>query len=350
MICLDRNENLFGPAPECISVLRSATLSDLSVYSREYLRKVKSVLSEKLASQFGIPESQLLIAYGCEDMLKQIVHCYIGTGDILLVPHLSWWYYKSIAGEVGGVVKEYPLHDDGSRFVYQTEEIVNMVKAHRPRILLIASPNNPTGNAMPVDQLRQILDRCSDTLVVLDEAYFGFSNEDQTIVPHMTVSFPNLAVLRTFSKLYGLAGLRIGYGCAGAAFRKLTTYSMRYLGYNTLSEKMALTALSNEGYYTSLGLTIAEERLRYQELFSHIPGAVMYHSDANFILVKFGRGDAARTDTALRSAGIAVKFFTEKELECCARITIGIPEQNKLVRRCIEKLFMSKNQEMSTII
>jgi histidinol-phosphate aminotransferase len=192
---------------------------------------------------------------------------------------------------------------------------------------------------MPVDQLRQILKRCNDTLVVLDEAYFGFSNEDPALIPQMVLQFPNLSVLRTFSKLYGLAGLRIGYGCAGVAYHKLTTYSMRYLGYNTLSEKIALTGLSNERYYTALGLTVAEERLQYQELFSRVPGAVMYHSEANFILVRFGRGDAARIDRALRATGIAVKFFTEKELEYCARVTIGTPEQNTLVRGCIEKLF-----------
>ena len=232
MMYLDRNENQFGPAPECYSILRNATKNELSNYSRDFMRGVKSTLSEALAREYGLPESSLLLSYGSEDMLKQIVHCYLAASETMMVPKYSWWYYKSVAGEVGGSIVEFPMHEDKTSFYYDIDEIVLLVRTVKPRLLLVASPNNPTGNSISVNDMKLLLRKCTDTMFVIDEAYFGFTNSPDDVMPLFTLEYPHLAVLRTFSKLYALAGIRIGHAFVGKSYQKLVTYSTRYLGYN----------------------------------------------------------------------------------------------------------------------
>ncbi len=348
MIYLDRNENHFGPAPECLNILRTASPALLTTYTRDFTRGVKSILSEALAEKLSLPEEQILLSYGSEDMLKQIVHCYLSAGEIMMVPQYSWWYYKSVALEVSGTVVEYPLEQKLTRhtniFVYNSEVIISLVKKNKPKLLLMASPNNPTGNSLSFEELKTIANECRDTLIILDEAYFGFTQQSQTAVPQLVHEYPNLAVLRTFSKLYALAGLRIGYSCIGKNFSTLQTYSKRYLGYNTLSELVALAALRNEEYYSGMAQKISEERVRIAAAFSSTQTSNVFASEANFLLVKFLNGDAHSMQKFLSDHGVAIKTFSEKELHGYVRITIGIPEQNSALLTAVEQYHSQKIQ------
>ncbi len=342
-IYLDRNENQFGPAPECYSILQKASKKDLSDYSRDFLRGVKSPLSETLARKYDLPESNILLSYGSEDMLKQIVHCYLAGNETMMVAKHSWWYYKSVAGEVGGTVVEYPMHTDELKFYYDMDEIVSLVRTVKPRLILLASPNNPTGNSLPVNDVKLLLGKFTDTIIVVDEAYFGFTDSQDEILPRLTLHHPNLVVLRTFSKLYALAGIRIGHAFAGKDFHKLISYSARYLGFNVLSERLALAALRDRPYYQSLASTTAKERVRYYEFFQPIAGCRAYRSDANFVLVKIPNEDSEPLKKHLDEAGICIKFFSGKEFPDYMRITIGTPEQNSLLLRQMQKYFSRAN-------
>src|SRR5262245_53869826 len=99
-ILLDRNENHYGPAPECLDVVREAESELLSSYTRDFERGHYSELSNRIAEQLGVPERRVVLGYGCEDVLKQAVHHYVRAGDTVFVPSASWWYYNAIAGEV----------------------------------------------------------------------------------------------------------------------------------------------------------------------------------------------------------------------------------------------------------
>src|SRR3990172_2149414 len=135
IIYLDRNESQFGPAPECFEILRQATKIELSNYSRDFARGVKSVLAETLAHEYNILEPNVLLSYGSEDMLKQIVHCYLAKGETMMIPQHSWWYYKSVASEVCGKVVEYPMHSDEMHFYYDIEEVIALARSVKPRFL-----------------------------------------------------------------------------------------------------------------------------------------------------------------------------------------------------------------------
>jgi histidinol-phosphate aminotransferase len=335
---LDRNENQYGPAPGCYEVLRRADLEHLSLYSRSYLRGTKGELAERLSSAAGIPEGRLLLSYGSEDMLKQVVHCYLAPGSTLLLPAQSWWYYKKLAAESGGGHIAYSLHEQGDRFRYDADEIIALYERHRPAVILVASPNNPTGNRIDPAGLERLLRRCSSAVVVLDEAYGGFAETAEADTAGYLAAQKRLVVLRTFSKYYALAGLRIGYACAGTGLDRLIAYSTRYLGYSQLSERIALAALDAAEYYRDVARRIRADLAAYRTLFASLEGYTAFQSDANFLLVRHPPGARAPLAEGLAQRGIALKFLDDPGLVDCIRITIGTAEQNRLVMSAVKEI------------
>ena len=336
---LDRNENLYGPAPKCFDVLKNITLEELSIYSRDYKRGVKSALSERLAAEHGIPEDLILLSEGSEDMLKQAVHCYLGPGEKILCPDQSWWYYRSVAAEVGGETITYKLREAGNAFAYDVDDMIALYRRTSPRVVLIASPNNPTGNSFRDADLERLTEAFRESIVILDEAYFGFAESSPHRVSDLIGRYRNLLILRTFSKFYALAGGRIGYAAAGTSLSRLTKFAARYLGYNRISELLALAALDSREYYDEVNQGIRADRERYYQFFDRQRGVRCYRSDANFVLVRIPGEMGSPLKDLLDREQIAVKFFTEKEFEHCLRITIATKEQNKRLLEILKAFF-----------
>lgn len=330
-IILDRNENQYGPAPACYQVLHDANLEQLSLYSRDFTKGRKSELSQHLADEIGIPEDRVLLSYGSEDMLKQVVHCYLHQGEQLLLPQQSWWYYKKIAKEVHGNHVEYPLYERGSRFEFDVGEIIKLYNIHKPHLILIASPNNPTGSTMKRDDLARLIDYCSSSFVVLDQAYFGFEDSSNDQLKELLNAHSRLVVLRTFSKYYALAGLRIGYTCVGAELTHLIEFSARYLGYNQLTEKIALAALTDKAYYERITQYMREDKVLYRQELNKLNGFKAFESDANFMMVRFPVEHKQQLQNGLKQRGVVVKFLDDPGVSDCIRITIGTRDQNTAV-------------------
>ena len=151
------------------------------------------------------------MGYGGEDILKQAVHYFLTQEDgnkTMLIPKFSWWYYKSIADEVDGHTLQYPLYEDGNTFKYDFAAMKEMVQRENPKVLLIASPNNPTGNGLTPAELDALLAELPVTTIVLvDEAYASFVSTDTDYIKMLVDKYPNLIISRTLSKFYGLPGL-----------------------------------------------------------------------------------------------------------------------------------------------
>lgn len=337
-ILLDRNENQYGPAPGCYTVLQRANLEQLSLYSRDYLFKRKSELSFRLSQQMEIPEERILLSYGSEDMLKQVVHCYLDGSRTMLLPRQSWWYYKALAAEVHGKQVEYSLHEEKERFVYDVQQMIDLYKQHKPQLILVASPNNPTGSSIGQSDLSALIERCPDAVIVLDQAYVGFTPGQGNDLQSLLGSHERLVVLRTFSKYYALAGLRIGYACVGTGLSHLVKFSARYLGYNQLTERIALAAMDEPEYYESITRRMSDDKEMYFREFSSLSGFTPFRSDANFILVRYPAAMKNRLKTELERRGVVVKFLDDPGLEDCVRITIGTTEQNNHVMSCFRDI------------
>jgi histidinol-phosphate aminotransferase len=347
-IVLDRNENQYGPAPECYEALRKANLEQLSLYSREFARGRKSELSDTLAKQIGIPEERLLLSYGSEEMLKQVVHCYLHKDEILLLPRQSWWYYKKVASEVFGKEVEYSLVERNGRFEYDVKQMCDLYDKHNPQLVLIASPNNPTGSTISQEDLATVVDHCASAVIVLDEAYYGFTSESNDHLKELLDTHQRLVIMRTFSKYYALAGLRIGYACVGEDLKQLVTFSARYLGFNQLSEKIALAALSAPEYYRAITLKMRNDKEMFYRGLAKLPGFTPFPSDANFILVRYPVPMKQMLDDGLKQRGIVVKFLSDPGLEDCMRITIGTEEQDVRVMAAFNEIMGNEPTALHT--
>jgi histidinol-phosphate aminotransferase len=325
---LDRNENRYGPAPACFEALRRIDSERLFRYTRDFEPGFTSPLAARLAARHGVAAERIVFGYGAEDLLKQAVRHLIRPGDRCLVPSASWWYYRRVASEVGGLTVDYPLTEDGSTYRYDLRALERALSEKPSPVALIASPNNPTGNRFPIEELPRLLDGFPGTVFVYDEAYWGFSENAQTRedAVALTARHANLLVLRTFSKLYALAGARIGYAIAGPGLDGFLTASRRLLGYNRVSEELALAALSSPDYYDRVRRNMIQDRQALLEALRQRPDVHAYDSEANFVLARFPGELLVSLRPALEQRGLFLKFFDEPAFVGCVRISIGTTE------------------------
>jgi histidinol-phosphate aminotransferase len=346
IIFLDRNENQYGPSPACIKILNKNDSKDISDYSRDFLDGIKSRLSDRLAKEYGLEERNVVLGYGAEDILKQAVHCYIHKGEEIMIPSYSWWYYKKIADEVEGIKVEYPIVEGEDSFCYNIDGMFEVYRRHKPKMVLISSPNNPTGNRLEPDQLKKVLEEMKDAIVVLDEAYTLFFDNDRSYHKEFIREYPNLMIIRTFSKYYALAGLRIGFTLVGENHARFSLFSARYLGFNRLSEKVAIAALDSGNYYAEASRKMAADMIMFFNEFNKIPGFKAYRSYSNFILVKVPSEIKAKLKSYLSGNNIIIKFMEEDGLNSHVRITIGTQEQNRRLMNHF-KAFLKENNELA---
>ena len=342
IIYLDRNESQYGPAPACIDVLKHLEIETFSEYSRDFARGVKSVLSERLAAEYNIDEKDIMLGFGGEDILKQAVHCYVKKGDKVMIPSYSWWYYKKIADEVEGMKVEYPIVEGKDSFYYDIEGMLKLYETSKPKLVLISSPNNPTGNRLEIDELKNVISKMPDAVIVVDEAYSMYYNSDNSHLREIVEKFPNVIFIRTFSKYYNLAGVRIGYALMGKNHEKLSTYSARYLGYNRISEKIAIAALDSKEYYEDISSKMAADMNMFRNEFNKMPGFRAFKSYSNFILVEIPSAIKDGLKKYLTERNMIIKFMAEDGLFNHLRISIGTQEQNKMLMEMIQAFMKEK--------
>ncbi len=301
----------------------------MSYYSREYTRGIKSILSERIAKDFNLLEDRVTLGYGAEDLLKQAIQCYLAKDNKIMIPAYSWWYYKAMADEVGGLNVEYPLYPGKDSFHYDIDGMIELYEKENPTLVFISTPNNPTGNSLPLEKINLVLEKMKDTIVVIDEAY-AYSGKTN-YVEEMINRYPNLLVIRTFSKYYALAGIRIGFALLGKNISGFSKFTNRYLGYNRLSEDIALAALDSPDYYADISQKLKEDKQIFYNELAKFPGFKVFKSDANFILVEIPGEIKSALKEFLTKKGMIIKFMNEKNLNTHIRITLGTQEQNRLL-------------------
>jgi histidinol-phosphate aminotransferase len=190
---------------------------------------------------------------------------------------------------------------------------------------------------MPIPELFRLLDAIKDTVVVMDEAYTVFVNGDRKYVKDIIDNYPNVLIIRTFSKYYALAGIRIGFAFMGKNLSQFSKFSSRYLGYNRISERIAISALESEEYYAEMRQNMLADLEMYFTELNQLPGFTAYRSEANFILVKIPVEIKAALNEFLKKKGIIIKFMNEDGLTNHLRITIGTREENRLALDAIKE-------------
>ncbi len=341
---LDRNEFNFQASNEVIETIKNFDLQKFGFYTRIYDEGKKSIFSVYLSELYNIPENQILLGYGAEHILKNAVHYFLSEDDgnkKMLIPKFSWWYYQSIASEVRGTTVIYPLYETQNSFEYNVEELLQITQKECPKILLLASPNNPTGNQLDQNQIEYILQNVpKQTIVLIDEAYASFVSNDANYIKNMIEKYDNVIFSRTMSKFYGLPGLRLGFSFIGKGERMqlLAKYSNMYLGYDRLSEEVGIAALKSDSHYRKIAKIMQDAIQMYKKEIGALEGFKVYDSNANFILIKYPICLKEKLMQAFKDQDYKIKFMNEPDINTHLRITIGREEQNRLVCDTIIKI------------
>lgn len=331
---LDRNEFNFEPSQKVIDAIKNFNPKDLCFYTRIYDQGKKSVVSVRLSEIYGVPEEQVLLGYGGEDILKNAIHFFLmdGSNKTILIPEFSWWYYNRVASECGGNFEMYPLHEQDDTFAYNVGEVIDYANRVHPRMLLLASPNNPTGNSLTSEEIGRIMENIpADTIVLVDEAYASFITSDTDYIAPLVNRYSNLIISRTLSKFYGLPGLRCGFGFIGKGHDQFVSYINKYLGFNRFSEAVALAALDSDDHYRRVADDMEWGRQLYKRELGSLSGFKVYKSVANFILIKYPLDIKEALQKALAEENYKIKFMSDKGLESCLRITLGRKMQTQTV-------------------
>ena len=292
-------------------------------------------LKEQLRVAMGVPEgAELLLGNGSDEIIQMIALALAGPDRTVLTVEPGFVMYRMIAVFAGMRYCGVPLRPDD--FALDLPALLEAIARHRPAVVFIAQPNNPTGNRFDETALVEVI-QAAPGLVVIDEAYAPFT--DATLLPRVG-EWPNLAVMRTVSKM-GLAGLRLGYLAGPAAW--LSEFDKVRLPYNinVLTQRAAELALRHKAVLDAQTAAIREERGRLHAALAAIDGVTPFPSEANFILLRVPAGRAKAIFDGLRARRILVKNLDGAHplLADCLRVTVGTPDENAAfvaaLRECV---------------
>lgn len=314
---LASNENLFGPSPKVYEAVRQAT--QLELYPDPYAEALRSALAERT----GVDMGRIVMGAGSETLVELLMRAAMEAGDVLQLSSPTFPLYGLIAGAMGLKIRDVPRLPN---FDLDVAATIAALQDSPPRLLIICTPNNPTGNAITDGELEQILAATSkDTVVLYDEAYFEYNDPSDALASLDAWGGPYL-LTRTFSKAYGLASMRVGYGIASTP--EMVGYLDRIrpaFNITSLSQAGALAALNDTDHLTYVVQTTRSERARVEQALDqlqirHAP------SMANFVLVESRKPFAEASDKLLRE-GVIVRPIPIGE-NGWLRITIGRPQDN----------------------
>lgn len=314
---LDFNENTVGCSPRVLEKLRQMQPDQFARYPD------RAPAEEIVARHLGIEANEVLLTNGTDEAIHLVCETYLEPGDEAIIGVPTFSMYEIYAGATGAKVITIQA---GENLLYPTETVLTRVNA-RTRLIAIANPNNPTGQALPLTELLRIVKAAPGAAVLVDEAYFEFCGE--TLVGEWR-QLPNLFVSRTFSKAYGLAGLRIGVLMGNSEqmqwLRRVSSpYNLNEAALGCLKE-----ALADQEYIR----TYAEETCRGREKLEQelaARGVRYWPSRANFVLMYFGEKNAEFI-RKMRDRGILVRDRSaDPGCQGCVRITLGTAAQNELL-------------------
>lgn len=316
IIKLDGNENPYGCSPRVPKAL--AEFASYHRYPDPWQRETRSLLSHYI----GAPAESLMLGTGSDELIDTLLRLYLEPGDEVVDLPPTFGMYPFSTQVCGGRVVQVPRVEQFEMDLSGVERAIT----DRTRAIFVASPNNPTGNVVAQEQVERLL--ATGRLVVVDEAYAEFSST--TLVP-LVAEYPNLVVLRTFSKWAGLAGLRVGYGVfPQEVLRQLWKIKQPY-NLNLAAQVAVRESLLDVEWLRGNVRRIVEERERLRSELSSLGFLRVYPSQANFLLCDVLEGSAEEIVESLAARGIIVRYFRKPRLLNSLRISVGLPEHTDIV-------------------
>ncbi|MEE8336494.1 MAG: histidinol-phosphate transaminase [Dehalococcoidia bacterium] len=325
IVKLDANENPYGPSPKA----RAALAGEYGAH--RYPDPDQRQLREALAAWIGVPASCVVAGAGSDEMIEALFRSCVDAGERVVISSPTFGMYAFDAEQHGAQLIDVPRVVLPGVGGWELDRAPLLDAARSAKAMFLASPNNPTANPAPRELIEELLE--TGALIVVDEAYIEFSQGD-SLAP-LAASGAPLAVLRTFSKWGGLAGLRVGYGVMPEALAAATMSVRQPYSLSVAAEVGALASLDDLELLDERACTIIAERERMAEALRATEWIEPGPSDTNFLLCRVTRSDGATVRDALQRRGVLVRYFDEAPLRQYIRISTGTPEDTD---RLIEAL------------
>lgn len=320
-IKLASNENAWGSSPKAIQAVQEA-LTNL----HRYPDGSNFYLVQAIADKFGFSPDEVIIGNGSDEIIEFLVKAYVEKGDEVITSHPSFLMYQKVVQVRGGVNKVLPLKGMGHDLAAILENITD-----RTRLIFLDNPNNPTATAILPKDLYTFLSKVPETvIVVLDEAYVDFMDPEMRVDDLSLIRNSQgrcgVVALRTFSKAYGLAGIRVGYGLMSSEVASYLHRVRQPFNVNQLAQVAAIAALDDTEFYEK---TLQETREGMAWLRKEVEklGCTTYSSQTNFFLIDV-KGDAAALYEAMLHKGVIIRSMKPYGYANVIRITVGTKEEN----------------------
>jgi len=320
VVKLASNENPIGTSPAVAKAIVDNS-HKAHLYPDDSMFELKAALSEK----YGVKDENIIIGAGSDQVLEFISRAVLDENSSVLMSAVTFAMYEIYAKQMGAKIIRTASHE------HKYDEFMEAYRMHKPKIIYICTPNNPTGDATSREEVLEIINAVdSDTLVVVDGAYMEYAaakDEKYAITPNDLLGFENVIYLGTFSKAYGLGGMRVGYGIAQTELIH-ELYKMRPpFNISTLSLAAAIAACKDDDFVAE-SITLHQEQIKRYEAFADAQGFKYIESYTNFITYLFDESiDSTKIADALLKRGVIIRNLASYEMNAI-RITIGTAKQN----------------------
>ncbi|MCL6597855.1 MAG: histidinol-phosphate transaminase [Alicyclobacillus macrosporangiidus] len=331
VVKLNANENALGPSPKALEAI-AAEANILHLYPDGG----SGWLRQAIAEFHGVRQEQVLAGNGSDDIIKLLAETFLEPDDEVVVPTPSFSQYGLGAAIMGARQVSVPLRAD---FSYDVEAIYQAV-GPKTKVVYICSPNNPTGTLFTAEQAEWLLDALPEhVMVVFDLAYNDYTENPARVRENpRLLNDPRVIILHTFSKLYGLAGLRVGYGLAQPEVWEFVHRVREPFNVNRMAQRAAAAALKDEDHRRR-SREHAEKSREYYRFIAADLGLDMVPSEANFVLIR--TGDGMQTVRSLMSKGVLVRAGFPG-VEAYIRVTFGTDAENQAFHAAMQELLAEK--------
>ncbi|OGN99281.1 MAG: histidinol-phosphate transaminase [Chloroflexi bacterium RBG_13_51_52] len=323
IVKMNANENPYGCSPRVLKAL--AECQHFNIYPDDGQQELRKML----AGYASVPIESIVAGHGSNTLIDYIVRLFVGPGDEVINSVPTFDIYRFSTEICGGTVVNINRDDN---FAIDVKGIISAITS-RTKIIFLATPNNPTGNVIPLKDIIEIIE--TGLPVVVDEAYYEFSGE--TVMP-CTRKYQNLIVLRSFSKWAGLAGLRIGYGVFPPAVAAYMMVIKIPHNVSVAAEIAVKESFADLDYLQGRVKAIIEERVRLFNELRKISWLKPYPSRANFIYCAVLKGSAGELHLKLQKKGVLVRYFDNPLLKNSIRISVGKPGHTEALIDALREL------------
>jgi histidinol-phosphate aminotransferase len=320
---LDQNENPFGCSPRVAEALARCQRYHI------YPDPLASECRRATAAYAGAPVDRVVMGNGADEVIEVLFRLFLTPGDSVLSFVPTFGYYATVAGACGAEVSPTERRSDWS---IDVDSAISTLTP-RTKIIVVASPNNPTGNLTPLADLERLAD--TGRLLIVDEAYFEFAGSTAL---ELALVADNIVVLRTYSKWAGLAGVRAGYGILPEWLVPQYLKFKPPYGVSVPAMAAVVASLDDREYLMSTVRLIQQERERIVSLLPELGYLSPWPSAANFALVDLARGNGLALSAGLEQLGIMVRTYSHPRLARSFRFSLGKPEQNDRLLKALAEV------------